>query len=380
MRTRATQTDADNGRLRAYLLCLTVMFALYCAIHAYAQGFRVFAFCGLILAALVVSVLLPATGKRFLIVVRLAATSAGATAILIPLAGEVLAGKPLAVAVQTGPVWPQVMVALFSARVLSEACDRRFATLWRNPLASSAASTQSMAAAVLLGCCLTLVFYQLTGSIAVAPERLDPLAIVIRAFTGTTVIHAAIVLLFFVVIAATLDAALLARQDSVALASLHALCRRHLAQAGSISTEQLGHLAGTALPQYAHTRSLNQVCEAVRNRAHPIRSLDAFHAASRHLVRALLAFIPLLGFLGTVIGLTAAVGGLPSELNAPGRGDLDIGASLLGLAVKFETTLLGLTGALVASLLLAFLEKREGEIAAECLHLVETLADDTSDG
>lgn len=98
------------------------------------------------------------------------------------------------------------------------------------------------------------------------------------------------------------------------------------------------------------------------------------------MIRALLAFIPLLGFLGTVIGLTAAVGGLPNELNAPGTGDLNIGASLLGLAVKFETTLLGLAGALVASLLLALLEKREGEIAAECFHLVETLPDDRPTG
>ena len=83
-----------------------------------------------------------------------------------------------------------------------------------------------------------------------------------------------------------------------------------------------------------------------------------------------------MGFLGTVIGLTAAVGGLPGELQAPGNGSLDIGASLLGLAVKFETTLLGLAGALVASLLLALLEKREGEISAECFHLVEMFPDD----
>ncbi|MGQ3278787.1 MAG: MotA/TolQ/ExbB proton channel family protein [Shinella sp.] len=378
MRATETQPDADTGRLRAYLLCLTVMFALYCAIHAYGQGFRVFAFCALTLAALVASVLLPATNKRFQLLVRLTATTAGATATLVPLMGEVLAGKPLAVAVQAEPVWPQILVALFAARVLSEACDLRFSALWRDPLGSSIASTQSMSAAILLGCCLTLVFYQFTGSISIAPDRLDPLAIVIRAFTGATIIHAAIILLFFVVAAATLDAALLARQDSMALASLRALCRRHLAEAGGLTKAQLGHLAGTALPQYAHTRSLNLVCEAVRNRDHPIarRSLEAFHAASRHLVRALLAFIPLLGFLGTVIGLTAAVGGLPNELNAPGSGNLDIGASLLGLAVKFETTLLGLTGALIASLLLAFLEKREGEIAAECLHLVETLPDE----
>lgn len=378
-----TQAVADNGRLPAYLLCLIAAFAIYCAIHAYEQGFRFFTFCGLLLAALVATAILPATSNRLMILVRLAATCAGAVALLVPLASEVQGGKPLALAVQAGPVWPQVLVTLFAARVLSEVCDRRFAARWRNPFDNGAASTQSTGAALMLGCCLTLVFYELTGSIVVAPERLDPLAIVIRAFTGTTVIHAAIILLFFIVVAATLDAALLARQDSIALANLRALCRAHQTQFGGISKAQLGQLAGgTALPHYAHTRSLHFVREAARNRADPFpaRSLEAFHAASRHLIRALLAFIPLLGFLGTVIGLTAAVGGLPSELHAPGNGGLDIGASLLGLAVKFETTLLGLAGALVASLLLALLEKREGEIAAECFHLVETLPDDRPTG
>lgn len=376
------QPIADTGRLRAYLLCLIVVFAIYCAVHVTGQSFRFLVLCGLFLGALVVAAVLPAVDRRFQLLVRLAATGAGATAILVPLAGDILAGTPLAVAVQTGPVWSQILVALFAARVLSEACNQRFAALWRDPLGKGAASTQSMTASILLGCCLTLVFYQFTGSLVVAPERLDPLAIITRAFTGTTIIHAAIILLFFIVIAALIDAALNARQDHMALASLRALCRNRLAQGGRISSAQLGQLAREALPHYAHTRSLHLVREAVRNRTGPVgsRALEAFHAASRHLIRALLAFIPLLGFLGTVIGLTAAVGGLPGELHAPGNGDLDIGASLLGLAVKFETTLLGLAGALVASLVLAVLEKREGEIAAECLHLVETLADDAADG
>lgn len=376
--TMQTKPDTDNGRLRAYLMCLIVAFSIYCLVNAFAQDFRFLVLCGLILVALVAALILPPMDGRFHLLVQLSAIGAGITSIAVPFASEVQAGRPLAVAVEEGPVWPQILVLLFAARVLAEACEQRFVALWKNPLGRGSARTQSMSSALLLGSCLTLIFYQLTGSITIAPERLDPWAIVVRAFTGTTVIHAAIVLLFFVVVAAILDAALLAQQDSAVLRKLRDMCRARLADAGRLSKAQLAQLAGAALPQYAHTRTMHFVREAIRNRDDQMapRSLEAFHAASRHLIRALLAFIPLLGFLGTVIGLTAAVGGLPGELQAPGNGNLDIGASLLGLAVKFETTLLGLAGALVASLLLALLEKREGEISAECFHLVEMFPDD----
>lgn len=49
----------------------------------------------------------------------------------------------------------------------------------------------------------------------------------------------------------------------------------------------------------------------------------------------------------------------------------DISASLAGLAVKFETTLLGLMASMISSLALNFLEKREAELAAACLLVVK---------
>ena len=217
---RRTGSDSDNGRLRAYLLLLIVAFTLYCAVNAFDHDLRFFAACGAILAALVAAlVLAPANGRAHLLV-QLSALCAGILSLVVPLAGEVQAGRPLAVAIVEGPVWPQILVLLFAARVLAEACEMRFAALWQDPLSGGSARTQSMGSALLLGSCLTLIFYQLTGSIAIAPERLDPWAIVVRAFTGTTVIHVAIVLLFFVVVAAILDAALLARQDSAVLRRL----------------------------------------------------------------------------------------------------------------------------------------------------------------
>ena len=82
-------------------------------------------------------------------------------------------------------------------------------------------------------------------------------------------------------------------------------------------------------------------------------------------------FLPLLGFLGTVIGLATSIAELPASLSdAPGRG-FDISGSLAGLAIKFETTLLGLLASMTAALALNLLEKRETELSAECLRSVE---------
>ena len=100
-------------------------------------------------------------------------------------------------------------------------------------------------------------------------------------------------------------------------------------------------------------------------------SFDGFQAASRQFVRALLPFLPLLGFLGTVIGLATAISELPRGLTEGADHAFDISASLAGLAVKFETTLLGLMASMISSLALNFLEKREAELAAACLLVVK---------
>jgi biopolymer transport protein ExbB/TolQ len=81
--------------------------------------------------------------------------------------------------------------------------------------------------------------------------------------------------------------------------------------------------------------------------------------------------LPLLGFLGTVIGLAVAISELPHGVTEGTGQALDISASLAGLAVKFETTLLGLIASMISSLSLSFLEKREAELAATCMLIVK---------
>lgn len=87
------------------------------------------------------------------------------------------------------------------------------------------------------------------------------------------------------------------------------------------------------------------------------------------LVRGFIWAIPVLGFIGTVQGLSMAVGGFGSALQ-----ETDDPASLVsslkvvtgGLATAFETTLVALVAALILQLLMTFQQKAEYEFLEEC--------------
>ena len=92
-------------------------------------------------------------------------------------------------------------------------------------------------------------------------------------------------------------------------------------------------------------------------------------AASYGLVQSFLWAIPVLGFIGTVIGLRAAIAALGITLRA--NGDISairegLQAVTAGLATKFETTLVALICAVILQLLLSFLQSREGEFLDAC--------------
>ena len=353
--SRAGQADVADGlarRRRAYLVCLALAFAIYLGVHSAALGLGLTFAAAFVLAALVLACFgLLSWGDN--VTVRLAAITAAALALALPLGPLVLNGTPIPAAIHGSAVWPQVLVTLFAGRVLAADAEQRFVAFWRDPAHHAHARTQSLAGAVITGACLVLVFYQLAGDASrIAPDALDPWSIVHRALVGETFVHVAIIALFAVVLAAIVDAALSLAGDLQGLVAL----RRTLAAAPRDEV-------AARLSRFSHTRPLQ---ELLGHQA----ALGGLHQASRRLVRALVSFLPLLGFLGTVIGLTAAIGGLPENLGPEAAGNLDIGASLVGLSVKFETTLIGLVGALIASLLLALVERREGEMIAETRHLL----------
>jgi biopolymer transport protein ExbB/TolQ len=92
-------------------------------------------------------------------------------------------------------------------------------------------------------------------------------------------------------------------------------------------------------------------------------------ASSYTLIGAMVWAIPVLGFIGTVQGLSAAIGTFTKTLAS----SADLGAIksnlqgvTSGLSTAFETTLVALVAALVIQLYLTTLQKRETDFLDEC--------------
>jgi biopolymer transport protein ExbB/TolQ len=121
-----------------------------------------------------------------------------------------------------------------------------------------------------------------------------------------------------------------------------------------------------ALSNLQNIGQVSDVSSILRNQA----DYDEEQIASSYsLVHSFLWAIPVLGFIGTVLGLRAAIGALGITLKAGG----DIGAIreglqavTAGLATKFETTLIALICAVILQLLMAFMQSREGEFLDAC--------------
>jgi hypothetical protein len=92
-------------------------------------------------------------------------------------------------------------------------------------------------------------------------------------------------------------------------------------------------------------------------------------ASSYIVVNGLVWAIPVLGFIGTVLGLSLAIGRFTATLQAAGDISL-IRASLQGvtggLATAFESTLVALTFTLILQLVITFQQKREMAFLDEC--------------
>lgn len=94
-----------------------------------------------------------------------------------------------------------------------------------------------------------------------------------------------------------------------------------------------------------------------------------FMESSYTLPKGLIWAIPVLGFIGTVLGLSQAVGGFGSVV-ASGA-DLEtlktsLGGVTSGLGTAFETTLIALVAALFVQLLMTMLSQREEEFLDAC--------------
>lgn len=85
-------------------------------------------------------------------------------------------------------------------------------------------------------------------------------------------------------------------------------------------------------------------------------------SGSYTLLKVFLWAIPILGFIGTVQGLSTAVGSLSSGSTDPEALKVSINSLTGGLGVAFDTTLLGLVLSLIMSFPMAAMQKREEEV------------------
>lgn len=97
---------------------------------------------------------------------------------------------------------------------------------------------------------------------------------------------------------------------------------------------------------------------------------DANYVESSYILpHGLIWAIPVLGFIGTVLGLSQAVGGFGAVVS--GGADLEalkgaLGGVTGGLATAFETTLIALVAALIIQLLMTVLLQKEEDFLDQC--------------
>ena len=141
---------------------------------------------------------------------------------------------------------------------------------------------------------------------------------------------------------------------SVTLQRIRGWDKRILARPVGRRMLWLLHHLGTTDPQRAH--------ELVRHHS----DLDADAAASGYRnVRLFIWAMPILGFIGTVLGISLAVGGFSDFLTTNVSIDeidavtAELGNVASGLSFAFDTTLLGLLAGLVASVVSSGVQARE---------------------
>lgn len=96
---------------------------------------------------------------------------------------------------------------------------------------------------------------------------------------------------------------------------------------------------------------------------------EAISESSYVIISGFLWAIPILGFIGTVLGLSIAIGEFGSVMGAAGQADALLPALkqvTSGLGLAFDTTLEALVAALVIQLLITFLRKSEQEFLDNC--------------
>ena len=96
---------------------------------------------------------------------------------------------------------------------------------------------------------------------------------------------------------------------------------------------------------------------------------EAYLESSYTILKGFIWAIPVLGFIGTVIGLASAVGGFGNVVAQGAEIEelkTALGGVTSGLSIAFETTLIALVLALIVQLLAKFIQSQEEQFLDEC--------------
>lgn len=121
-----------------------------------------------------------------------------------------------------------------------------------------------------------------------------------------------------------------------------------------------------ALSNLRNIGRVSDVDEILRSQA---ESDEAISESSYVLLNGFLWAIPILGFIGTVLGLSIAIGEFGSVMSAGGNTDALLPALQNvtgGLGIAFDTTLEALVAALMIQMVVTFLRKAEQEFLDDC--------------
>jgi biopolymer transport protein ExbB/TolQ len=117
-----------------------------------------------------------------------------------------------------------------------------------------------------------------------------------------------------------------------------------------------------------HYAARGEVTETATVNSNDAEADAAAVASSFSMVKVLVWAIPILGFIGTVIGIGAAVGGFSESLD--GAEQLDsikssLGDVTSGLAVAFDTTLVALVASILVMLPTSWIQKAEEQLVSD---------------
>ena len=213
---------------------------------------------------------------------------------------------------------------------------------------------------------------------AFAVQGAEPESLLVRYFAGHTVAYCATALFFIGLAALVIKRLGLALQFAMLDGT-----QLHTAATGDQEVDEaegllagLDHISSSSEGSYL-ARRLRNALEYIQQKA----SADTLESHLRHLetvdqdkmyssyslVRIIASAIPILGFLGTVIGITLAIAKLDLS---PEAMDTSLRAMLGGLSVAFDTTALSLS----LSIVLLFIKWHVEQVETGLLEAVDTKA------